>query len=217
MISPDRIHAAVQPSDTLIVMLPGALMTPQHFIDAGFDTALTRSPHAADLQLAALDVYHLDIAASVAALHLDVIQPARQRGYRRIVLGGISLGGGVALHYARTYPGAADGLCLLAPYPGSRLTTNAIRAGGGLGCWQPSAEQVRDPEFQLWHWLASGATLPIYLGYGREDRFADDLGVMAAALPAAQVHAVDGGHDWPAWCALWNNFLATGLPGLWQD
>jgi S-formylglutathione hydrolase FrmB len=50
--------------------------------------------------------------------------------------------------------------------------------------------------------------LPIYLGYGRSDRFADGLQLMAEAMPAAIHHTIDGDHDWPTWQALWQDFVA---------
>lgn len=202
-------------ADTLIILLPGALMKPQEYIDAGFPAVLAASHPDCELQLASLDVDQLNVASLVTTLHHDVILPARQRGHRRLLLGGISLGGAVALHYARQHGDLIDGLCLLAPYPGNRLTTGAIRAAGGPAVWQPSGTQQDDAEFQLWHWLQQGhGQLPLYLGYGSDDRFADGISLMASILPSARVHAVPGGHDWTAWRALWQDFLANGLRSM---
>ena len=214
-----QFHTAksvTQTAETLIVMLPGAMMTPQHYVDAGFPSALTQSSCAADLHLVEFDTGQISIAAALAitlaTLREDILQPARQRGYRRIVLGGISLGGAATLRYASEHANELDGLCLLAPYPGSRLTTGAICAAGGLADWQPSAEQLRDPEFRVWQWIKQDAAKSaVYLGYGQQDRFADGLEIMAACLPCAKVHTEPGGHDWPTWRSLWDNFLLSGL------
>ena len=51
----------------------------------------------------------------------------------------------------------------------------------------------------------------MHLGYGRDDRFADAHRVFAGLLPAARVASTPGGHDWPAWSALWQDWLARGL------
>ena len=49
--------------------------------------------------------------------------------------------------------------------------------------------------------------MPIHLGLGRQDRFADRHALLAAVLPAGDVDWVSGGHDWPTWRRLWDNFL----------
>jgi hypothetical protein len=48
--------------------------------------------------------------------------------------------------------------------------------------------------------------------YGHDDRFAASHRLMAAALAPASVDVVPGGHDWPAWRRLWENFLDTRFP-----
>jgi hypothetical protein len=65
----------------------------------------------------------------------DWLAPARN--VPRVWLGGISRGGQLALSCWAGQVGAVDGLCLLAPYPGRRITTNAIERAGGLARWQP--------------------------------------------------------------------------------
>jgi pimeloyl-ACP methyl ester carboxylesterase len=195
--------------DTLIVMLPGALMSTQDFLAAGFADRLAREWPEATLVPAAIDVNQLDVDACVAALGQQLAPIRAAHRHRRLLLGGISLGAAVAMHYAHRYPAAVDGLCLLAPYPGSRITTQAIRKAGGPAAWRPNEAQCLDDEFLLWDWLIRGHDgLPIYLGYGRADRFADGLEMMAAAMPAAVCHTVAGDHDWPSWQALWQDFVS---------
>lgn len=195
-------------TDTLIVMLPGALMAPQDFIAAGFAESLARDWPEATLVPLPITVNQIDVDACVEALALQLAALRSERPHRHLILGGISLGAAVALHYARLQPAGIASLCLLAPYPGSRITTGAIRSAGGPTVWQPDAAQRRDNEFLLWEWLIRGhAKLPIYLGYGRADRFADGLDMMASAMPAATCQIVEGDHDWPAWQALWQDFV----------
>ena len=148
---------------------------------------------------------------AIPAILDQIIRPAR-RSYRRVWLGGISLGGLLALNLVADHPGEIDGLCLIAPYPGSRLTTNAIGRAGGLDAWQPTAEELRDPEFRVYRWLkAPPAELPVFVGHGRDDRFAGGMQAIAERFPANARQCVAGDHDWPAWRDLWEHFLDRRL------
>ncbi|MFC5303233.1 alpha/beta hydrolase-fold protein [Azospira restricta] len=207
-------HPAPAAADTLLVLLPGAYMTPQHFVDAGFVAARDAQGAALDLAIAGLDLAEISGGAALPAVRDAIVRPAR-RDYRRVWLGGISLGGFLALLYAARHADEVDGLCLFAPYPGSRITTGAIAAAGGLAAWTPTPEQRADPEFELWAWLQSDAAKPpVHIDYGRDDRFADGIAQLAAALPQACVGTRPGGHDWPVWAAAWNDFLAAGRPAI---
>lgn len=204
------VRRSAGPAATLLVLLPGAYMTPEDFLAGGVDAA----PGRFDLALPALDLAVISGGTALAAIHGEILVPARTAGYRQVWLGGISLGGLLALAYAADGLGPVDGLCLLAPYPGSRITQAAIAAGGGPRGWQPSPEQLADPEFRVWAWLSRRPPdLPVFCGYGAADRFADGMATLAATLgvtPAVRT----GAHDWSAWTALWQDFLAGGwLPG----
>lgn len=193
----------------LLVLLPGAYMRPEDFVAAGFFIrAETRQP-GLDLCAVDLDLERISGGEALPAVHREILAPAR-RDYRRVWLGGISLGGLLALCQAADHPDSIDGLCLLAPYPGSRLTTNAIRAAGGIDAWQATPEQLSDPEFRVWHWLKTPPTLPAFVGHGRDDRFASGMQQLAERFPPDCRHTAPGGHDWPAWQLLWDDFLAAG-------
>ena len=196
-------------AEALLVLLPGAYMTPEHYAERFFPAVAQRRLR---LDLVAVDP-GVDAVASgdaIPAIVDTILRPARA-AYARLWLGGISLGGLTALCLTADHPGLIDGLCLIAPYPGSRLTTNAIARAGGLECWQPTADQLADPEFRLWQWLkAAPAGLPAYVGHGRDDRFAEGMAQIAGRFPAAARDLVDGDHDWPAWQRLWENFLDRG-------
>lgn len=197
----------------LLVMLPGALMRPQHMVEAGLFEVVRE--HGLPLDLLAWDL-HAEPGCNREALRRltrEVLGPERDR-YQRIWLGGISRGGHLALSALAEHPGLIDGLCLLAPYPGSRLTLNAIRRAGGLAAWQATPEQLLDPEFRLWQWLQRGQLpVPVFMGWGEQDRFIDGMQVLGASLPRADVRTVAGGHDWGAWLPLWRQFLDAGCVG----
>lgn len=205
-------HPSSVPADTLLVLLPGAYMTPQQFVDAGFVAARDECGMAIDLAIAGLDLANITDGSALPLVRDEIILPAR-RDYRSLWLGGISIGGFLALLYAARHADEVDGLCLFAPYPGSRLTTGAIAAAGGLAAWTPSTGQLADPEFELWAWLQSAAPKPpTHIDYGTDDRFAAGMAQLAAALPQARVGTRPGGHDWPVWAAAWRDFLTAGLP-----
>lgn len=191
----------------LLVLLPGAYMQPEDFVQAGFFAAVAARKLSLDLCAVALDVATLTAGEALSRLQHEILEPARA-DYRHVWLGGISLGGLLALCQAAEQPQTVDGLCLLAPYPGSRLTANAIDRAGGLDAWEASPEQLADPEFRAWRWLKSPpAALPAFVGYGTEDRFADGMRRIAECFPPHARCTVPGDHDWPAWQQLWEHFL----------
>lgn len=194
----------------LLVLLPGAYMTPDHFADNGFFAAVDRRRLALDLVAVDLDLEAISSGSALATVHREILAPARI-DYARVWLGGISLGGLLALCHAADAPGSVDGLCLLAPYPGSRLTTNAIARAGGLDRWRPAAGEHDDPEFRVWDWLRRPPPdLPAFVGWGSDDRFATGMAEIAGRFPPAARCALPGGHDWPVWRDLWGCFLDLG-------
>ena len=196
-------------ADTLLVLLPGAYMTPEHYAEHFFPS-LEQRALALDVTAVDLGLDAVSAGDALPAVHAQVLLPARQH-YRRVWLGGISLGGLLALGLNADYPGAVDGLCLIAPYPGSRLTTNAIARAGGLDAWQPSAAELTDPEFRIYRWLkAPPPEMPVFVGHGSEDRFAAGMQAIAERFPVAARRIVAGDHEWPAWCDLWEHFLDCG-------
>jgi pimeloyl-ACP methyl ester carboxylesterase len=195
----------------LLVMLPGAGIRAAEFATQG----MVEAAHAQDVPVD-VAVVEPDLALYLedgvtAALHEHVVEPARERGYRRIWLLGISLGGMGALLYASAHPAQVEGLVLLAPFLGTRGTMAALAKAGGLG---PEIRSLATtaPEQRLLGWLsgylAQGASAPaLYLGYARQDRFAPGHRLLAERLPLARTAVRDGGHDWPAWTALWRELL----------
>lgn len=202
-----------------VVLLPGAFEGPRQFQRAGFSRAVRARRLDVDLALVQPDPAHLADRSVLRRLHQSVVLPARAAGCRQVWLAGISLGGLMALDYVIEYPDQVTGLCLLAPYLGSRIISGEIVRAGGLRSWEPGPVNIDDEERKIWQFIR---TLPhphlaVHLGYGRADRFADTLTLMAPMLPAAAVDVVEGGHDWATWTTLWGNFLdlqfgdATGV------
>jgi pimeloyl-ACP methyl ester carboxylesterase len=190
-----------------MVWLPGAHQGARDFADAGFAQAV-RARHAAlDLVFVDLELTHVCDRSALEHLRTGLVLPARAAGVA-LWLGGISLGGLLVLDYAARYPGEIDGLCLLAPYLGSRLLTAEIAQAPGLAAWQPGTLAETDEERRIWRYLkVRSGTPPLYLGFGRQDRFAAAHRLAADTLPPEAVDVIDGSHDWPTWFRLWENFL----------
>jgi pimeloyl-ACP methyl ester carboxylesterase len=203
-----RTVSCISGAPNLIVLLPGAYMTPEDFESNGYFDAVSRRRLALDVIAVDLDLSAISGGFAISDLHRMIIELGCRHGYQKIWLGGISLGGLLALAYCADMLGDVDGLCLLAPYPGSRLTTNAIARAGGLARWQATPDELADPEFRIWQWLRQAPVdFPVFIGYGSEDRFAGDIKLLADCFPPAASIALPGGHDWPVWKALWENFL----------
>lgn len=211
------LHDFAEPgrrAKTLAILLPGALQQPEDFMQAGFIDAVRDRKLSIDLALVDFGMQYIGESTDGTALqhmHDHLLQPALSQGYEEIWLAGISIGGFIAIAYADRYPDQIDGLCLLAPYPGNRVVTREIEAAGGIAQWRADSIAQDDAERRIWRWLKAHREMPsapaVHLGYGREDRFAPGHRLMAEALAAHCTDAVIGGHDWPAWRQLWENFL----------
>ncbi len=209
-------EGAVAP--TRVLLLPGAYTTPEDFLREGFAHAARERRLALDLVFVELKLQHLTDRTILRRLRHEVVLPARALGCRSVWLGGISLGGFIAMAYAARFPQEIDGLCLIAPYLGNQMVVGEIGRANGVDGWTPGDLAEDDDERRIWQFIkeqrnrtASGTAPRLHLGYGSEDRFADSPRLMAAALAPDSVDVVSGGHEWPAWRRLWENFLDTRL------
>jgi pimeloyl-ACP methyl ester carboxylesterase len=208
---------------TRVVLLPAAYQSLEEFLRRGFAAAVQRRGIAADLSLVDLEFADLTDRSALALLQERIIEPARAAGCDQIWLGGISLGGYVSLQYAterssepsREGYAPVDGLCLFAPYLGNRMVIAEIDRAGSLAAWHPGELAPIEEERRIWNFIKTLSASPVHchLGYGREDRFAAAHALMATALPPGDVDVVTGGHDWPTWLRLWENFLDARLRG----
>jgi hypothetical protein len=99
----------------------------------------------------------------------------------------------------------------LAPYIGNRIVAGEIARAGGLAGWSPGELAPDDDERRIWTFIKTlpESALRVYLGFGRDDRFADSQALMAAALPSSACRVIAGAHDWSTWRALWEFFLES--------
>ncbi len=208
MRSLSRPVAADATAATCIVCLPGAYHAPEDFVAAGFDRCVRERGLPIDLLFVDVELQHLGDRRALGQLKREIVAPARAAGCRALWFAGISLGGFIALDYAASHPGELDGLCLLAPYLGNRLLTGEI-GRAGLGAWSAGDAAQADEERRVWRFVQDHdrRSRLLYLGFGQDDRFAEAHGLMAQALAEDAVDRVPGGHDWPTWTTLWENFL----------
>ena len=165
-------------------MIPGACMRPGDLVAAGFLADVSSRGLALEVRILDCDAIGTTLQGAAPAPAAEALQQARREGHRRIWLGGISLGGLLALAQALDEPDSLDGLCLIAPYPGSRPTLAAIERAGGLAAWRPTPDQLDDTEFRVWNWLRRPpASLPVFVGWGDQDRFAQAIGQLAGCFP----------------------------------
>jgi pimeloyl-ACP methyl ester carboxylesterase len=203
--------SGVNPSQNLIVLLPGIADAPETFLNEGFVQAVRERNIDADLVAVRAHWGYYEKHIVVERLHQDVIVPARAKGYRRIWFVGISLGGWGSLQYVRQHANEVEGMLLLAPFLGEKKIFDEVIKAGGLDAWRPDLSDPWDDQRLVIAWLRDfkqrESPLKFHLSYGASDRFAKPLGWYATRLPAAQVAVIPGGHDWRTWLRLWQQFL----------
>jgi hypothetical protein len=192
--------------------LPGAYQSAEDFLEAGFAAAAKARGAALDLIFVDLELQHVGDRSVLQRLHLDIVLPARAAGVS-LWLGGISLGGLLALDYAASYSDELGGIYVLAPYLGNRILTAEIAAARGVAAWQPGALADIDEERRVWRYIQkrNAASSPLCLGFGRQDRFAGAHELLASTLGTGSVITLAGGHDWPTWMRLWEGFLDSNV------
>ena len=205
------LRAREETADTLVIALPGLQVTPEDFVARGLVAAL-QARVAADVTALAIDPNDYFERDFTSRLRNEILLPARDGGYARIVILALSLGALGALRYAERASEDLDGLILLAPFLGNPGTIAEVERAGGLGAWIPAPLSRSDIERPGLLWLKShtaGAPARpwLHLGFGTEDRFRAGARLLAASLPPDCITALPGDHDWPTWARLWQAML----------
>ena len=138
---------------TRILLLPAAYATTEDFLREGFVRAARERRSPVDLVFVELKLQHLADRTMLRRLRHEIVLPARASGCRSIWLGGISLGGFMAMAYAARFTQEIDGLCLLAPYLGNHMVIGEIERANGVDGWTPGDLAEDDDERRIWHFI----------------------------------------------------------------
>ncbi len=207
---------AGQQSKNLLILMAGAGDRHDAFQKYGYIDEAKKANLNADIWAVDAHYGYFTELTIRERLHLDVVLPAKAKGYECIWMGGISLGGFGSLIYQQKHPTELTGLVLIAPYIGNKGTMAEIEAAGGLDSWSPTNIPEHD-ERNLWLMLKqyrpnitlTASLPPIYLLYGKDDRFAAFHRMLDTRLDRKYVNAVEGGHDWLPWQQVWREFVAS--------
>lgn len=202
--------------NTLVIFLPGNQSAPEDFEKEGFTKLLGQYLPAADT--AAVDApigYYVKETLPDRLLE-DVIKPARQKGYTRIWLVGVSMGGSGALWYLKKHTATIQGVFLMSPFLADRKIVDEIYAAGGLKQWRPAVTpDKKDYQRAQLLWLTKHVSYPgfpiLAIGFGASDRFERSNRLVGALLPARNVFVIPGDHDWKTWREIFELFLKSGL------
>lgn len=190
----------------LLVLLPGIGGKLSDFERYGFVTTVQQQYPLMDVILVDAHFAYYKQRVFLDRLHQDVMLPARQKGYCRIHLAGISLGGYGSLLYYRQHGDVPDSVSLLAPYLGEAQFYQHLLDSS-------KTVQGQEDDLNLWPWLGNLSVeqkAAVFLAYGAQDKFADSNGLLAGLLPTGHSFTIAGKHRWPVWQALWQQGIGSG-------
>jgi pimeloyl-ACP methyl ester carboxylesterase len=196
----------------LIIFLRGLGGNHKTFEDAGMVDDVQKRNIFFDMQAPNAHFTYYSERTLIEHLHEEVILPAVSKGYKNIWLVGISMGGLGSLLYVKEQPEYVKGIVLISPFLGYDKIITEIADSHDLSSWNPG-QYVPDDDWErmLWHWIkdeiAGQETLPIFLGYGREDKYVKGQRLFATAIPEERVLSIDGAHTTATFTAIWTKFL----------
>jgi pimeloyl-ACP methyl ester carboxylesterase len=208
--------AASQPAKCLFVLLPGAGDRAETFEQRGFVEALRSRPLSIDVRASDATLGYYMRGIVLDRLAADVLAPEKTRGYQETWLVGPSMGGFGSLFYARAHTADITGVLAIAPFLGDRELIKEISDVGGLDKWQapPRVEVMDRDNYQreMWRWFQATTRgqepAPLlFLGYGTSDSLGTAAQLLTAKLPPSRVFLTEGGHEWPAWRRVLEQFL----------
>lgn len=202
-----------EPSDRLIVFIPGLFDTAIKFKKEEFFSIARAAGIKDDLLAAGIHVEHLIQDKLFTRMDNDIFIPAKKAGYKNIWLVGLSLGGLNSLLYFQAHTDEICGVVLLAPFLSETLSTQDIIKASGFKVWQAEQAKFKQPVEQkiqdLWAWMQKENLVSVYLGYGNKDLYLPTHQRLAKLLDKKNITVVDGKHDWRAARAIWQQQMLT--------
>ncbi len=196
----------------LLVFLRGIGGSVENFADSGMIAAAQARYPNLDVWVPDAHIGYYYKRSILRRLQEDIIDRAKQRGYKRIDFAGVSLGGFGSLLYLECCQQNIDKVVLISPYSGEPGTHASIARIEDLRNWKPPAG-TEDFELDLWFWIANNQPLfnsgRIWLGYGNQD-YLTGQDLLAERLPESQVLIVDGDHSDEVFARIWDKLLEKG-------
>jgi pimeloyl-ACP methyl ester carboxylesterase len=204
---------------TLVIFLPGKGDSITTFQKQGLVKAVRERNLPIDMIAVDAHIGYYQNWTILDRLKQDVIQYAQSKSYNHIWLVGDSMGAYGAVSYAKKYPADITGVVLLGPFLGEKKLIQEITRDGGLQTGNPGdiTSATREAwERGIWAWFRNYGlqqkSLPaLYLGYGRQDRFAEVQDYLASFMPPEHVISIEGGHDWYTWKKIWLMLLDRNI------
>jgi pimeloyl-ACP methyl ester carboxylesterase len=195
----------------LVIFLRGKSGSHRLFEEQGLVQALQEAAPGVDIVAPDTHFGYFMARTVVDRLKQDVIDPAKEAGYRDIWLVGVSLGGLGSLLYSEAHPEDVSGVVLLAPYLGEARIIDEIQKSG-LADWNPDTSQAKDWQVSLWRFLQrcqkdGFQKPPLLLAYGNQDRYGSGQDLLGECLPTDRVLVVEGAHDNPTFASAWSAIL----------
>jgi len=202
----------VGPNRVLVILLPTIKGEGLHYEKHGFVEAVRERGFESDLKILDVNPVLYLQGRIVDVVNTEIVAPAIEAGYNKIIIVGISLGGHGALLYVTKAPQDIDGVVVIAPFIGGFFINDVIQSAGGLSRWEECPPIEWDYACDMWKLLKDYLSVPehqdkIILGFGLEDDFAESNQLLANQLPARNVFRVSGGHDWVTWKTIWTKVL----------
>lgn len=209
--------------DTVMALLPGRKDRGEVFVSEGFLDTAQRYELSADLIAVDAHYGYYQNGSILTRLHQDVLEPIHKRGYKRIILCGVSIGGLAALRYAMTHPGRVSTVVLLSPFLGTGAPIEDIAKAGGIASWDPALVRPDDEFRSTWRWLkaypkdatpekrAAAGYPRIILAFGEQDPFLRTDEWLRSLLPVSDVVTIAGVHTFGTFHALFAKILEQHL------
>ena len=198
-------------TDSLIIFFPGLYDTADKFKDEKFFLIARKAGIKADMVSANINVFHLVNNMMIKRIETDVLQHAKEVGYKNIWLVGVSLGGLNSLLFYTKHERNICGVVTLSPFVANTPLIDDLKNAKEIKYWQPgSVDNKLTLEKKLrflWVWLKQQSLnnnlKQIYLGYGKQDRFAEAIKLFENILDKNNIVYVEGEHNWETGQKIW--------------
>lgn len=204
-------------STSLIIFLPGLIDNAETFKNEQFFSIARNAGIKADMVSASIHIGHLIKDKMIKRLEVDVYNEAKNNGYKNIWLVGVSIGGLNSLLFYQKYMHEICGVVTVSPYVADTALREDLQQAGSVKNWKPKPTEnmkIFNQKLQsLWVWFqkqyAKNSLTNIYLGYGKQDKYAKEIKLLENILDKNNVTLTNGKHNWVSGQKIWQQQLLT--------